>query len=115
MEEVSILARLQDSFLSLEQEAIKANTLTREWATKLQEQLDTELCKILKIPPKLLLFAKEFMEIKLLLDDSYSKRRLLSNKPSRTQLYDYALLFRDELDGFANDNRRHQVNISQVS
>jgi N-6 DNA Methylase len=79
---------------------------------QLQRELDDGVAKILGISRKLYRLAQNFVENRLPLDQGVDARKRLTQPPDENLLFEYALVFRDELDGFAGGRRYHQVNIT---
>ena len=81
-------------------------------SSKLQDKLDDRMRVVLDLPDDLFLLSKEFISIKLALDEPGVVSQVVS-EPDSEQLLQYARKLRDELDDFTMGVKHHRVSFTQ--
>lgn len=111
-EQVISLSKLQRELAYFEISHIHEPYVVRERVDKeIQQRLDEELDKILRIPQNISILARDFLQVRFKL----SKGKAVSSAsgiPNREDLLDYGQLLANELDNFAVDSGvHHKVSI----
>lgn len=104
-EQVKELSDLQEQLAKLEEQ----NSYS---AAELQNILDNEIERVLDLPKNISLLAREFMQVRLKLNNGKASGKPVQN-PAKQDLLNYGQCLANELDEFADDSNVHH-NISIV-
>lgn len=91
---------------------IETETTSSIISAQLQQQIDDEVERVLRVPDNMALIAREFVGTRLQLNKGKTTGTA-SERPSHTALQAYALTLRDELDGFAGVHHRVTLQTSK--
>ncbi|MBE9070219.1 hypothetical protein IQ260_26615, partial [Leptolyngbya cf. ectocarpi LEGE 11479] len=105
-DQISQLSQLHKNFSEREHDVLLNNE-------DVQEELDDMVEKILNIPKNVGILAKDFMSVRLSLNEGKS-HGIAVDLPSLETLFDYGSTLRDELDMFTGGNGlRHEIVLSR--
>ncbi|MBV9022161.1 MAG: N-6 DNA methylase [Ktedonobacteraceae bacterium] len=76
-----------------------------------KKKIDEKIFDLFGIPDDIRLLVTEFVQMRLSLDEP-SKLNSIIREPNETELLDYALELRDELDDFVADHTHHGITIT---
>ena len=112
LEQITSLAKLQKQLASLEIAYLHETDLVREKLDQdLQEMLDIELEKIIKIPNDISILARDFWQVRFKLNKGKAVSSA-TEKPSEEAITDYGQCLVNELDDFVDDPAlHHQISI----
>ncbi len=104
-EQVVELAKLQKMLSAEESKAEDFNDMLQE---RLQEIADNGVERILSVPEKIGILAKDFMKIRLSMNEGKIDGAA-SRMPEKHDLLNYGVMLRNELDDFTKGRTRHKV------